>query len=118
MLALANHIERLVEDGELPSYAAAARTLGLTRARLTQVVNLLLLSPMIQERILLEGLDASERSLRPLALKAEWDTTADTRDTDCVERKRNSASRDAELGGDSAATCPRLGSGPSQRAAS
>ena len=40
MLALAHHVERLIEAGELTGYADAARGLGLTRARLTQVMNL------------------------------------------------------------------------------
>ena len=45
---LALHVEWLIEDGELEDYADAARALGLTRARLTQVMNLLLLAPKIQ----------------------------------------------------------------------
>src|SRR6266850_591084 len=37
MLALAHHVEALVEDGVLADYAAAARLLGVTRARMSQV---------------------------------------------------------------------------------
>ena len=72
MLALAHHVERLVEAGELESYSAAADALGLTRARLTQVMNLLLLAPEVQERILLGELDTSERDLRPVSQQAAW----------------------------------------------
>jgi hypothetical protein len=72
MLALAHHIDRLVEDGTIPDYAAAARTLGLTRARLTQVMNLLLLAPEIQERVLTGEL-WTERSLRDVVAEAEWE---------------------------------------------
>ncbi len=73
MLALAHHVERLIEAGELESYSAAAKALGLTRARLTQVMNLLLLAPAIQGRILLGRLDASERALRAVGAEADWD---------------------------------------------
>jgi hypothetical protein len=38
MLALAHNIEGQIEDGTIPDYAAAAGTLGVTRARLTQVM--------------------------------------------------------------------------------
>ncbi len=51
-LALAHRIDRMVRDGEIADYADAARRLGLTRARVTQITNLLLLSPEIQTEIL------------------------------------------------------------------
>ena len=73
MLALAHHVERLIEAGELSGHAEAARCLGLTRARLTQVMNLLLLAPKIQERILIGGLRASERSLRAHVKEPAWE---------------------------------------------
>ena len=72
MLALAHHVERLVEAGELESYSAAADALGLTRARLTQVMNLLLLAPAVQERVLFGHGRATERSLRSTVGKANW----------------------------------------------
>ena len=72
MLALAHHISRLVEAGDLTGYAEAARILGLTRARLTQVMKLLLLSPEIQGQVLLGRLDWTERRLRQLVREASW----------------------------------------------
>ena len=51
----------VIEAGELTGYAEAARILGLTRARLTQVMNLLLLlSPAIQEQIVAGQVSATE----------------------------------------------------------
>ena len=76
MLALAHHVERLADDGALPDYAAAARPLGLTRARLTQVMNLLLLAPRIQEKVLAGDLRASERGLRSVVGESEWERQA------------------------------------------
>ena len=35
MLALAHYVERLVEQGSVKSYAAAARQLGVSRARMS-----------------------------------------------------------------------------------
>jgi hypothetical protein len=73
MLALAHHIETLVEDGVLHDYAVAARILGVTRARMTQVLNLILLAPEIQERVLLGTLEVRERRLREALCSMEWD---------------------------------------------
>jgi hypothetical protein len=40
LLSLAHEIERRIRAGELDDLAKAARVLGLTRARVTQIVNL------------------------------------------------------------------------------
>lgn len=79
MLALAYHVEDLVERGVLRGYAEAARALGITRARMTQVMNLLLLPPEIQEGILTGAIRASERRLRARTRRACWrlQTTAE-----------------------------------------
>jgi len=73
MLALAHHVEALVEDGVLADYAAAARLLGVTRARMSQVLNMLYLSPVIQERLLLGTLDVPKRRLRLALHLAHWE---------------------------------------------
>ena len=76
MLALAHHIERLIDDGVIPDYAAAARALGVTRARLTQVMNLLLLAPEVQEQVLAGEIGGSERRLRAVIAQSCWATQA------------------------------------------
>lgn len=73
MLALAHYVEGLVESGQVKGYADAARRLGITRARMSQVMNLLNLSPRIQEEMLLGKVDFSERRIRGLAAIPEWD---------------------------------------------
>lgn len=75
MLALAHRLEGAITRGEYSDRAALARKLGLTRARVTQILDLLLLAPDLQEQILfLEAVDGreplSERMLRQ-ALQAE-----------------------------------------------
>ena len=78
LLALAHEIDTMIRQGELRDLAEAARTLGLTRARVTQVVSLLLLAPEIQEAVLnlplvANGRDpVSERQLRQIAAEPDW----------------------------------------------
>ena len=77
MLALARHIELDIQDGRLTDQAEAARRLDLSRARLTQLLALLLLAPDIQEAILrLEAVDGleyiTERDLRPITRVLAW----------------------------------------------
>ncbi len=69
MLALAYSIERLIECGELGSYAEAASRLGVSRARMSQIMNLLTLPPQVQDDILTGKLQASERQLRQLSAR-------------------------------------------------
>lgn len=51
-LALAHTIQRAIDRGEIRDQAEAARRLGVTRARMTQILDLTLLAPDIQEQIL------------------------------------------------------------------
>ncbi len=72
MLALAHYVERLVEEGAVASYADAARQLGVSRARISQILNLLNLAPRVQEGLLLGKVDLSERRVRALGVNPEW----------------------------------------------
>lgn len=76
-LALAHALQRRVDDGEFPDYAAMARALGFTRARLTQLMDLLLLAPDIQRELLFLEVPPgpqpfSERTLRDALRAPEW----------------------------------------------
>ena len=79
LLALAHGIDAMIRNGELQDLADAARRLGLSRARVTQVTNLLLLAPEIQAAIfelppVTNGRDPiSERQLRRVVAEANWD---------------------------------------------
>lgn len=78
LLALAHRFERLVETGVATDYADLARLGHVTRARVTQIMNLLSLAPDIQEAILCwppvtSGKDPiSERGLRMVVAELEW----------------------------------------------
>jgi hypothetical protein len=77
-LALAHEIERRVRAGVFEDLAHAARAFGLTRARVTQLVNLTLLAPSIQAEILAMPLvtvgrdPINERTLRPIVAEIVW----------------------------------------------
>jgi|GEM_PF-6660512 len=51
-LALAHELPSLIDSSEVPDRATLARHLGLTRARVTQILDLLLLAPDIQVSVL------------------------------------------------------------------
>ncbi len=72
-LALAHHIERLVDRGLIPDYSAAADMLGVSQPRMTMLMGLVLLSPKIQEAILLGCTVPREKMLRKLARLACWE---------------------------------------------
>jgi hypothetical protein len=79
LLALAHRFELLIRDGHVRDYAELARLGHVTRARITQVMNLLLLAPDIQEQILFlprieRGRDAlSLRKVLPIAAEMDWE---------------------------------------------
>ena len=72
-LALAYHVDRLIESGQVTGYADAARRLGITRSRMSQVMGLLNLSPSVQESLLLGDLHLSERRIRQLVARPAWE---------------------------------------------
>lgn len=77
MLALAHHVQNAIDRGLVADRAAVARKLGLTRARVTQLLDLLLLAPDLQEAVLaMEAVDGvepmAERTLREVAHAGTW----------------------------------------------
>jgi hypothetical protein len=79
LMALAMRFDGLVRDGHVRSYAQLAELGHVTRARLTQIMNLRFLAPDIQEAILFLprvtcGRDPiTERHLRALVAEPDWD---------------------------------------------
>ena len=78
LLALALRIDEQVRKGELTSYAEVAVLGHVTRARISQIMNLLNLAPDLQEAILFlprteRGRDAIVlRDLQPIASIVDW----------------------------------------------
>ena len=79
LMALAIKFDGLIRDGVIRDYADLARLGHVTRARMTQVMNMLNLAPDIQEEILFlppttAGRDPiSERALRRVTAVVRWD---------------------------------------------
>jgi hypothetical protein len=77
-MALAIRFDGLIRDGVVTDQAELARLGHVTRARLTQIMNLLHLAPDIQETLLFlprveRGTDpVQERQLRPIAAVPDW----------------------------------------------
>ena len=77
MLALAHKIQQAIDRGAIRDRAEVARRLGLTRARVTQLLDLTLLAPDIQERVLfaesVDGLEPmGERAVRAAVRVEDW----------------------------------------------
>ncbi|MBX3423385.1 MAG: hypothetical protein KF752_17645 [Pirellulaceae bacterium] len=67
-MALAIHFEDLIREGVVADYADLARLGHVTRARVTQIMNLRLLAPEIQEELLLGEKNCDDRT--PIQLKS------------------------------------------------
>jgi hypothetical protein len=67
-MALAIRFERLLRDSQVASYAELGRLGHVTRARVSQIMNLLYLAPDIQEAVLF--LPRTERGRAPVILAA------------------------------------------------
>jgi hypothetical protein len=77
LMALAIRFDQLIRDGVVADQAELARLGRVSRARLTQIMNLLSLAPDIQERLLLLPRErgrsqVTERQLRPIAAAPSW----------------------------------------------
>lgn len=78
LMALAIRFDKLIQAGEVADYSELARVGHVTRARVTQIMNLLMLAPDIQEEILFlsrvtRGRDPIHlRQLQPIALVPDW----------------------------------------------
>ena len=78
LMALAIHFDALLRRGEVKDYADLARLGHVTRARVTQLMNLLMLAPDIQEALLFlppveGGRDTiKEWQVRPIAAEPVW----------------------------------------------
>jgi len=73
-LALAHHVQHLIDTGKIADRAEVARRLHWTRARVSQVMDLLLLAPDIQEKVLFlqAGSHVTERALRAVVGHEDW----------------------------------------------
>ncbi len=77
LLALAHHFDDLIRDGIVRDYAEIARLMGVSRAHVTHIMDLLFLAPDIQEEILFStagpegGTGVSSKHIRRVVAEAE-----------------------------------------------
>lgn len=79
LMALAIRLEHLLATGQITDQAEIARTAGITRARVTQILNLTQLAPDIQQAIL--DLEPTidqfprfrENEMREIAIELSWE---------------------------------------------
>ena len=78
LMALAIHFDGLIREGQVSDYADLARLGHVSRARITQIMNLLNLAPNIQEELLFlprvfAGKDTvTEHQVREIAVEVDW----------------------------------------------
>jgi hypothetical protein len=78
LMALAIHMDSLVQQGVVADHAELAALAQVSRARLTQIMNLLLLAPDIQEEILFFAKNRGSRdtiaepSVRHVTAIVDW----------------------------------------------
>jgi hypothetical protein len=71
-LALAHTIQRAIDRGEIRDQAEAARRLGLTRARMTQILGLTFLAPDLQDLILFDLPPNKSGAFRTASIAESW----------------------------------------------
>jgi hypothetical protein len=88
LMALAIHFDGLIQSGVVANYAELARLGNVTRARMTQIMNLLNLAPSIQEELLflprVEGGRAQVclREMQAIAMTTAWSDQRNPRTLD------------------------------------
>jgi hypothetical protein len=75
LMALAIKFQDMIDRGEVKDYAELARLGYVSRARVTQIMNLLNLHPDLQEQLLCaRSAIPNEHSLRSVVAEVEWRT--------------------------------------------
>ena len=72
LLALAHKFQRMLDSGEVESMADLARLGRVSRARITQIMDLLMLAPEIQEEVLFGRGDVPLKNFMPLVRGNSW----------------------------------------------
>jgi hypothetical protein len=78
LMAIAIHFDQLISEGAIEDFAEIARLENVSRARVTQILNLRLLVPAIQEALLrlprtTSGHDRFNfREIQSIALESDW----------------------------------------------
>jgi hypothetical protein len=72
LLALAHKFQKMLDSGEVESMAELAQLGRVSRARITQIMDLLMLAPEIQEEVLFGHVAVGMRELLAISGSVEW----------------------------------------------
>ncbi len=72
LLALAHKFQGMLDRGEVESMAELARFGRVSRARITQIMDLLMLAPEIQEEVLCGAVDVPLHEVRRVVRHVQW----------------------------------------------
>ena len=72
LLALAHKFQRMLDSGEVESMADLARLGRVSRARITQIMDLLLLAPEIQQEVLFGRVEVGLKEMMVVVSAVEW----------------------------------------------
>ncbi len=72
LLALAHKFQRMLDSGEVKSMADLARLGRVSRARITQIMDLLMLAPEIEEAVLTGCVDTTVPELLDIVQIVDW----------------------------------------------
>lgn len=93
-MASAIQFDGLIQSGKVANYSELARLGNVTRARMTQIMNLLMLAPEIQEQLLfLPRVEAGReevclRDLQSVASAMEWRRQTDLSEISSTDTNR------------------------------
>jgi hypothetical protein len=93
VLTYAHCLQRAIERGDYRDYSHVAERLGYTKARITQMLNLILMDPSIQDEILhLESVDGLEpmweHAIRTVSEERDWVTQRACWESVATHRRR------------------------------
>jgi hypothetical protein len=72
LLALAHKFQKMLDSGEVESMAELARLGRVSGARITQIMDLMMLAPEIQEAVLHGDIAVGTRELLAMCRAVEW----------------------------------------------
>lgn len=81
LLALAHRFQEMLDSGEVESMAELARLARVSRARITQIMDLMMLAPEIQEEILFGRVRVPLRDTMRVARCLHWEAQHEIRST-------------------------------------
>jgi hypothetical protein len=110
LMALAIKLQEMLDRGEIQDYVDIARLGYISRARASQIMNLTLLAPDIQEALLYstEEIAITERDIRPAVREVSWRAQRALWEQHLADRHRSEQRRSEKSGDNACAPAKKL----------